>query len=71
MSRVVGGRSRGRLGEDANPYCYRTDIRFLNLDRVFILVLFLFLKRFIHWDFFETNDVYRRKTDLKIIVSKL
>ena len=54
-----------------------TDNRFLSLDRFFILVLFFtldvffILRRFVDPDLLETNNVYRRKADLEILVSKL
>jgi len=73
----VGSRSGGRLGEDANPDGDRTDDWFLGLDRFFILVLFItleaffILRRFVDLDLLETNNVYCRKEDLKILVSKL
>ena len=68
----MGSRSGGRLGEDANPDGDRTDDRFLSLDRFVILALFFFiLRRFVDPDLLETNDVYRRKADLEILVSKL
>jgi hypothetical protein len=67
---------------DANPNGDRTDDRFLSLDHFFILaffiliffiilVLFFVLWRFVYLDLLETNDVYRRKADLAIPVSKL
>jgi len=69
----VSSRGRGRLGKDANPDGDRTDDRFLGLDRFFTLVLFFTLdvRRFVDPDLLETNNVYRRKTDLEILVSKL
>ncbi len=66
----MGSRSGGRLREDANPDGDRTDDRFPNLDRFFVLVLFI-LRRFVDRDLLETNNVYRRKADLEILVSKL
>lgn len=69
----MSSRGRGRLGKDANPDGDRTDDRFLGLDRFFTLVLFFTLdvRRFVDPDLLETNNVYRRKTDLEILVSKL
>ena len=67
----MGSRSRGRLGEDANPDGDRTDDRFLSLDRFVILVLFFILRRFVNPNLLETNNVYCRKADLEILVSKL
>jgi hypothetical protein len=37
----------------------------------FTLSVFFVLGRFVDLDFLETNDVYRRKADLEIPVSKL
>ena len=72
------GSCRGsRLGEDANLEYDRTDDRFFSLDRFFILVLFFtldvffILRRIVDPDLLETNNVYRRKEDLDILVSKL
>ena len=73
----MGSRSGGRLGEDANPDGDRTDDWFLGLDRFFIPVFFIALdavftlRRFVDLDLLETNNVYRRKEDLEILVSKL
>jgi hypothetical protein len=72
----VGSRSGSRLGEDANPDGDRTDDRFLILDRYFILVLFFKFTLDVFFilrcpDLLETNNVYRRKADLEILVSKL
>ena len=73
----MGSRSRGRIGKDANPDGDRTDDRFLSLDRFFVLVrfftlgFFFILRRFVDPDLLETNDIYRRKEDLEILVSKL
>ena len=71
----MGSRSGGRLGEDANPNGNRTGGRFLRLALFFTLLfltLALFaLGRFVDLGLLETNDVYRRKEDLKIPVSKL
>ncbi len=61
----MGSRSGGRLGEGANPNGDRTDDRFLGL------ALFFVLGRFVDLDLLEMNDVYRRKADLEIPVSKL
>jgi hypothetical protein len=69
LSRVVGSRSGGRLGGDANPNGDRTDDRFLSLGLFFTLGLY-FLRRFVDLDLLETNDVYRCKADLEIPVSK-
>ena len=66
----MGSCSGGRLGEDANPDRDRTENRFLSLDRFFILALFLVLERFVDLDVLEKNDVYRRKANLEIPVSK-
>lgn len=66
----MGSRSGGRLGEDANPNGDRTDDRFLSLALFFTLGVFV-LGRFVDLDLLETNDVYRRKADLEIPVSKL
>ena len=73
----MGGRSGGCAGEDANPNSDRTDDRFLNLS-LFITIalffapgLFFVLRRFVDLDLLETNNVYRRKEDLEIPVSKL
>jgi len=72
----VGSRSGGRLGEDANPDGDRTDDWFLGLVRFFIPVLFIaldavfILRRLVDLDLLETNNVYRRKEDLEILVSK-
>ena len=59
----MGGRSGGRLGEDANP----------NGDRNWFLSLFFFLAvgLFVDINPLETNDVDRRKADLEIPVSRL
>ena len=65
----MGSRGGGRLGEDANPNSDGTDDRFLSLYRFFIGVFFV-LARFVDLDHLETNDVYRRKADLEIPVSK-
>jgi hypothetical protein len=73
----VGSRSGGRLGEDANPNGDRTDDWFLSLDRFFIIALFFTLGVFfvlghsVDLDHLETNDIYRLKADLEILVSKL
>jgi IS4 transposase len=73
----MGGRSGGSAGEDANPNSDRTDHRFLNLSLFvtialfFTLEVFFVLGRFVDLDLLETNDVYRRKEDLEIPVSKL
>ena len=67
----MGGRSGGRLREDANPNGDRTDDRFLSLALFFTPGVFFILGRFVDLDLFETNDVYRRKADLEIPVSKL
>jgi hypothetical protein len=67
----VGSRSGGRLGGDANPNGDRTDNRFLSLALFFTLSVFFILGRFVDLDLLETNDVYRRKVDLEIPVSKL
>ena len=77
LSCVVGSRSGGRLGEDPNPDGDRTNDRFLSLDRFFILVLFItlnvffILRRFVNPDLLETNNIYRCKANLEILVSKL
>ena len=63
--------SGSRLGKDANPHCDGTEDRFLSFDRFFILVLFFVLRRFSEIDGLETDDVYRRKANLEIPVSKL
>lgn len=68
---MVGSRSGGRLGEDANPNRDGTEDRFLSLDRFFILALFFVVGRFVDLDVLETDDVYRRKANLEIPVSKL
>lgn len=68
----MGSCSRGRPGEDASPNRDRTDDRFLSLALFFfILVLFFVLERFVDLNRLETNNVYRRKADLEIPVSKL
>jgi hypothetical protein len=67
----VGSCSGGRLGEDANPNGDRTDDRFLSLALFFTLGVFVVLGRFVDLDLLKTNDVYRRKADLEIPVSKL
>ena len=72
----MGSRSGGRLGEDANPDGDRTDDWFLGLDRFFTPILFITLdaftlRRFADLDLLETNNIYRRKEDLEILVSKL
>ena len=73
----MGGRSGGSAGEDANPNGDRTDDQFLNLALFFTIALFFapgvffILGRFVDLDLLETNNVYRRKADLEIPVSKL
>ena len=67
----MGSRSGGIAGEDANPNGDRTDDRFLSLALFFTIALFFVLGRFVDLDLLETNDVYRRKADLEIPVSKL
>jgi hypothetical protein len=79
----MGSRSGGSGGEDANPNGNRTDDRFLGLALFFTIALFFTLAifftlgvffvlgRFVDLDLLETNDVYRRKEDLEIAVSKL
>ena len=73
----MGSRSGGRIGENANPNGDRTDDRFLGHAFFFILALFFtlgvffVLGRFVDLGLLETNDVYRRKADLEIPVSKL
>jgi hypothetical protein len=67
----VGSRSGGRLRGDANPNGDRTGDRFLSLALFFTLGVFFVLGLFVHPDLLETNDVYRRKADLEIPVSKL
>jgi hypothetical protein len=67
----MGSRSGGSVGEDANPNGDRTDDRFLSLALFFAIALFFVLGRFVDLDLLETNDVYRRKADLEISVSKL
>ena len=58
------GSSSGTPREDANPNGDWTDDRFLSLT----LGVF---GRFVDLDLFETDDIYRRKADLEILVSKL
>jgi hypothetical protein len=67
----VGSCSGGILGEDANPDGDRTNNRFLSLDCFFTLDVSV-LRRFVDPDLlkFETNNVYRCKTDLEILISK-
>jgi hypothetical protein len=60
----VGSRGRGRLEEDANPNSDWTDDRFLRLYCFFIGVFFV-LGRFIDLVHLETNEVHRRKEDLR------
>ena len=67
----MGSGSGGRPGEDANPHRDGTEDRFLGLDRFFILTLLFILGRFADLDVLETDDVYRRKANLEIPVSKL
>jgi hypothetical protein len=70
----VGSRSGGRPGGDTNPNGDRTDDRFLqrlSLALFFTLGVFFILRRFVDLDLLETNDVYRRKADLEMPVSKL
>lgn len=67
----MGSHSGGRFGEDANPNRDGTEDRFLSQDRFFILALFFVLGLFFDLDLLETNDVYRRKANLEIPVSKL
>ena len=71
MSRMVGSRSGGRLGEDANPNRDGTENRFRGLNRFFILALFFLLGRLVDLDLLGTDDVYCRKSNLEIPVSKL
>jgi hypothetical protein len=78
----MGSRRGGSVGEDANPNGDRTDDRFLSLALFFTIALlftpallftlgvFFVLGRFVDLDLLETNDVYRRKADLEIPVSK-
>lgn len=55
----------------------RTDDRFFSLDHFFILVLlftlgvFFILRHFVDPDLLGTNNVYRRRGDLEILVGKL
>ena len=58
------GSSSGTPREDANPNGDWTDDRFLSLT----LGVF---GRFVDLDLFEMDDIYRRKADLEILVSKL
>lgn len=67
----MGSSSGGRLGEDANPNRDGTENGLLNLDRFFILALIFVVGCFINLDVLETNDIYRRKANLEIPVSKL
>ena len=67
----MGGRSRGRLGKDTNPDSDGAGNRFLSLTLFFTLGVFFVLGRFVDLDLLETNDVYRRKEDLEIPVSRL
>ena len=69
----MGSRSGGVTGEYANPDSYTTDVLFLGLNRFFILALFIFLVLicFVDPDILKTNDIYGRKVDLEILVSKL
>ena len=78
----MGNRSGGSIGGDANPNGDRTDDRFLRLALFFTLAIFFILAlfftldvfvlgRFVVIDLLESNNVYRRKTDLEIPVSKL
>jgi len=60
--------SGGRLGEDANPNRYRTEDRFISLDRFLILAL---LRPRALRGVPETYNVHRRKANLEIPVSKL
>jgi hypothetical protein len=69
LNRVVGSHGRGRLGEDANPNSDITDNRFLSLYCFFISIFFV-LGCFVNLDHLETNDIYCRKADLEIPVSK-
>ena len=83
----MGNRSGGSVGGDANPNGDGTDDRFLRLALFFTLAIFVTLAIFFTLVLFfalnvfvlgcfvdldlETNNVYRRKTDLEIPVSKL
>jgi hypothetical protein len=67
----MGSRSGGSVGEDTNPNGDRTDDRFLSLALFFAIALFFVLGRFVDLDLLETNNVYCRKADLEIPVSKL
>ena len=71
LSCVVGSRSGGRLGKDANPNGDRTNDRFISLALFFTLGVFFVLGRFVNLNLLETNDVYCREVNLKIPVSKL
>jgi hypothetical protein len=66
----VGSRSGGRLGGDTNPNGDGTGDRFLSLALFFTLGIFFVLGLFVLPDLLETNDIYRRKADLYIPVSK-
>ena len=61
---VMGSRSGGRLGEDANPNDDRIDDQFLSLALFSTLGIFFVLGRFIDLDLFETNDVYQQPFSL-------
>jgi hypothetical protein len=67
----MGNCSGGRLGENTNPNRDGTEDRFLSFDHFFILTLFFVLGCFIDLNILEMDDVYHRKANLEIPVSKL